>query len=284
MGALLEIWRAHRRRSRAAIVVVVLTTGLLGGTALAAWSGARRTASTFSAYQRDVTLSDVAVASPDVPRVRAIERLPFVKHSATYVGLNAFPIVDGKPLDDFRYTGVFGSLDGRFFSRDTATVVHGRLPNLDSTREVALSASIADRFGAGVGNDVEYLFADGNFKPLRRARFRVTGIVKLPPVVVDENDIIAGAVLPPAATAAHTESIYYAWQGLQLQRGARDVGKLIDALRTNPAINTYPPLIQRYDQTRVQAQRSIRPQAVALALFGLAAAIAALALGGLGIT
>ena len=53
MGALLDVRRAHRRRSAGASIAVVLTVGLLGGTALAAWAGARRPASTFAAYEPD---------------------------------------------------------------------------------------------------------------------------------------------------------------------------------------------------------------------------------------
>ena len=84
-------------------------------------------------------LSDVAVASPDVQRVRAIEQLPIVKER----DVSRLGRVSGRErqaVTEFRVTGVFGSLDGRFFDRDIATVVHGRLPRLDSTTEVALSA------------------------------------------------------------------------------------------------------------------------------------------------
>ena len=69
-------------------------------------------------------------------------QLPIVESSATYLGLAAFPVVNDKIVTEYRVTGVFGSLDGRFFDRDIATVVHGRLPRLDSTTEVALSAPV----------------------------------------------------------------------------------------------------------------------------------------------
>ena len=268
------------------IVAVALAVGLLGGAALASWAGARQTASTFAAYERAVKLSDLAVNTfvPDLKRVRAIAQMPGVETSATYLGLNAYPVVRGKVVTQFRYTGVFGSLDGRFFTQDTATVVKGRLPKLDATDELALSPKIAAQFGVRVGDHVKYFFADTHSKPLTRTTFRVVGIVKLPPVIVDENNIIEGAVLPPAATRAHLASLSYAWQGIRLVDGERGIGSFLDSLRSNPTVNSLPPVTQRYDETRVQAQRSIRPQAVALALFGLAAAIVALALGGLGVS
>ena len=265
--------------------MLALTVGLLGGLALASLAGARRTASTFAAYQRDVRLSDVAVNTnvPDLNRVAAIARLPGVRTSATWVGLNAFPVLHGHVVKDFRYTGVLGSLDGRFFTQDRATVVEGRLPRLDDAGEVALSSKVAARFGRGVGDNVTYQFDDSDFRPLGRTTYRVVGIVRLPPVIVDENDIIEGAVLPPAATRVRLGSLQYAWQGIRLVDGTSGISRFQRQLKSNPAVNTLAPVTQRYDDTRAQAQRSIRPQAVALALFGIGAALAALALGAFGV-
>ncbi len=228
-------------------------------------------------------LSDLAVNTfvPSLTRVGAIARLPGVRSSATYVGLNAFPVVDGKVVRDFRYTGVFASLDGRFFTQDRATVVAGRLPHEDARTELALSPKVATRFGVRVGDRINYRFEATRSKRVDDTTFRIVGIVKLPPVVVDENDIIEGAVLPPAATRADIDALAYSWQGIRLVDGAQGISKFLETLRTNPTVNSLPPVTQRYDETRVQAQRSIRPEAVALALFGLAAAVAVLALGGL---
>jgi hypothetical protein len=117
---------------------------------------------------------------------------------------------------------VFGSLDERFFTQDRATVIDGRLPRLDATDEVALSPKVANRLGVGVGDDVHYLIeSDSNSKTVARPVFRVVGIVKLPPVIVDENDVIEGAVLPPAASKHYVDAFYYAWQGIRLRGRAR---------------------------------------------------------------
>jgi putative ABC transport system permease protein len=284
MIAVVSVWRAHRRRSRRGVLAAALTIGLLGGIALTAFAGARQTASTFAAYERDVRLSDLAVNSfPDLQRVRAIARLPGVASSATYLGMDAYPVLGGRVVRDFRYTGVFGSLDGRFLTQDRATVIHGRLPHENATHELALSPRLAIRFGAGVGDEVKYRF-EKDSKVVGETVFRVVGIVRLPPVIVDENDIIEGAVLPPAATRAHLSSFYYAWQGLRLVDGVKGIPRFLDSLRADTAAKGLPLITQRYDETRVLAQRSIRPQAVALALFGAAAMIAAIALGGLALS
>ena len=111
----------------------------------------------------------------------------------------------------------------------------------------------------------------------------MTGIVQLPPVVVDENDIIVGASCRPRRRGAHGV-VYYAWQGLRLEHGARDVDRADRRAAHEPRAQRLPtghPTL-RPDPRPGPA---VDPAAGrALALFGLAAAIAAIALGGLGIS
>lgn len=264
--------------------VLTLTVAVVGGIALSTLAGARRTASTFAAYERNVRLSDLAVNTfePDLKRVEAIARAPGVKASATYVGLNAYPVIHGYVVRDFRYTGFFGSLDGRFFTQDRAVVVSGRLPGLAATGEIALTPAIATHLGVHVGDEVDYRFEDASAKSLGDSRYRVVGVVRLPPVIVDENDIIEGAVLPPAATRQRLDALVYAWEGISLVDGTRGIDRFLDTLRTNPAVNSLPLVTQRYDTTRVQAQQAIHPEALSLTLFGAAAGIVVVALGALG--
>lgn len=275
------LWRANRSRSRGAMLVVVVMLGLVGGVAIASVAGARRTASTFDAYQGDVRFSHVAVNTfiPDLERVEAIAALPGVESSATYLGLSGFPLVDGKVVEDFRYTGVFGSLDGRFFTQDRATVVEGRLPRLDATDEIAFTPVQARFMKAAFGDTVTYVYRDNETQEeLARTRYEVVGIVRLPPVLVDEYDIIEGAILPPAATKERLDAFYYAWQGIRLTDGLRGLDGFLRQLETDPVVSQLPAVVQRNDETRAKVQRAVRPQAMALGLFGVTAALAAIAL------
>lgn len=281
MKQMFFVWKANRSRRRGAMAVVVVLLGLVGGVAIASVAGARRTASAFDAYQADVRFSHVAVNTfiPDLERVEAIAALPGVETSATYLGLSGFPVVDGKVVEDFRFTGVFGSLDGRFFTQDRATVVAGRLPRLDATDEIALTRVQARFMKAGVGDTVTYLYKDNQTnEELARTRYEVVGIVRLPPVLVDEYDIIEGAILPPAATRDRLDAFYYAWQGIRLTDGLDGIKPFLRLLETHPVVSKLPPVIQRNDETQAKVQRAVRPQALALGLFGLAAATAAIAL------
>lgn len=285
------VWWAHRRGSLRALLGVALVVGLVGGLALASLAGARRTASTFAAYEDRNVLSHMAVNTfvPDLARVDAIAALPGVESSATYLGLDGYPVVDGEIIRDFRYTGLFGSYDGRFLTQDIATVVRGRLPRFDTADEIALTPGHAAHFGLDVGSEITYHFQTTDAEDsetvtdLGDTTYRVVGIVELPPVLVDENDIIQGAILPPAATAKRLDSFYYAWQGLRLDDGIGGIPALIERLKSDPSVNSLPPVVQRYDLTSAQVQRAVRPQAIALGLFGVAALIATLALGGQGI-
>ncbi|MEJ7845233.1 MAG: FtsX-like permease family protein [Acidimicrobiales bacterium] len=285
------VWRAHRRGKVRTLLGAALVIGLLGGVALASLAGARRTASTFAAYERQNRLSHLAVNTfvPDLDRVNAIAELPGVDTSATWLGLDAYPVLDGEVIRDFRYTGVFGSYDGRFLTQDIATVVSGRLPRLDAVDEVVFTPGHAEFFGVGVGDEITYHYEGRPDDPrepstdLGESTYRIVGIVELPPVLVDEYDIFEGAVLPPAATAERIDSFYYAWQGLRLEDGIDGIDPFIEQVVNDPRVNHLPPVLQRNDLIRAQVQRAVRPQAIALGLFGAAALVATLALGGQGV-
>ena len=117
---------------------LALIAGLLGGVALGAAAGARRTASAYSRYLTSINASDAFVNVPGrLPGMSAtqpitlISSLPGVVSHAAYLGLNGFPVVHGQVDDNFLDNSVNGSLDGEYFSQDRATVLSGQLPPQD---------------------------------------------------------------------------------------------------------------------------------------------------------
>jgi hypothetical protein len=272
----------HGRRWRAT-VGAVLVIGILGGVALAALAGARRTASSYSEYLEASNASDVLINTPvpDLERPEAIAHLPGVVASANYVGLFAAPVLRGQENDDWSLTGVFGSVDGRYFTQDAATVDEGRLPRVDATDEMALTAHMVDLFGVGLGEDLTLVYRDPNAEDqpeVGRQTYRVVGIVRLPPVLVDDADDLDGVLLPPAATRQFIQTAYYSWQGVRLGDGADGIEDFVSELATDPATRDIPPIIKRVDETSAKVQRALRPLAVTLALFGAAVGLAALVL------
>jgi hypothetical protein len=313
MRAAFYWFRATRRRTWRSALAVALIAGLLGAVALAALAGARRTSSAYGRYLAATRASDAFVnvpgAAPGFPLTEPltlIARLPGVIASAGYVGLAANPVVHGRVDDSFTTNNLIGSDDGPSFTadgfgQDQMTVLAGRLPASGSTGQIALTPLIARLFGVGVGGRVTYqmyrqdpttfqTYLDG------RRTFLVTAIVDIAPVLVDQADETEGGILPPSATRKLLTSYEFAWVGVRLARGTAGIPQLQHHLATlatevqrQVLLRTHQQLpgltfnITRSDIIRDEVQQAIRPQAVALAVFGLIAAAAMLVLVGQGL-
>jgi hypothetical protein len=287
-------WRANRGRSWRAALTVALIGGLLGAVALGALAGARRTASAYGRYLTSINASDVFVniPGPFLQPIPKIVGLPGVRSGGAWLGLNANPVVHGRVDDSFTDDGLEGSLDGEYFRQDRMTVLAGALPRLGATGQIALTAHLARVFGVSVGGHVTYQFYKLNGSPAGRSTFLVTAIVDAPPVLTDQFDAAALAVLPPAATARYRQAgeFSFAWVGLRLTAGAAGIpalqsrlAQLGRALSRTLHVPDAVMNIRRMDIVHNEVQQAIRPQAVALAVFGGLAALAMLVLIGQGL-
>jgi hypothetical protein len=140
------------------MTVLALLTGILGAVTLGALAGARRTDTAYDRYLAAINASDVFVnvpgALPGMPVTRPItliSSLPGVVAHATYIGVNGYPVVHGKPDYSFETNSVNASLDGEYFSQDRATVLAGALPPAESATTVVLTPATARMFGTSVG-------------------------------------------------------------------------------------------------------------------------------------
>jgi hypothetical protein len=278
--------------------VLSVVGGLLGAVALGALAGARSTASAYGRYLGATSASDVLVnilgPLPGLPLMRPfslISALPGITSHAALAGLNAIPVVHGHPDDSFLTANLVGSIDGEFFRQDRIVPVAGKLPPLDSTTSIVLTPQIARLFGTGVGGTVTYDFLShepGGKTGQEFRSYRVAAVGEIPPVLVDQADQLVSAVLPPGATRQVLAGSYgFGAVGLRLERGAAgipDLQRRLTALaadlqrQTNRATGEHDsglafPL-QRTDRVHNQVQQAITPEAVALAIFGLIAAVA----------
>src|ERR1700722_1121722 len=308
MRAALYVWRATAQRSWRTALTGALIGGLFGAGALGAVAGARRTASAYGRYLAATRASDAFVNVPGLlpgmaatRPIKLIEALPGITASDAYIGLNANPVVAGRIRDSFLTNSLTGSFDGAYFTRDRMTVLAGRLPRLDATREIALSPGIARLFGVGVGGRVTYQFYRQNpvtfqSTPGQRLTFRVTGIVDIPPVLVDQSDEQEGGVVPPGATRQLLPYYVFAWVGVRLDHGTAGIGALQHHLTSlaatvqrheSAAIRQQDVglsfAVARQDIVRSEVRQAIGPQVVALAVFGAIAALAMLILAGQGL-
>ena len=290
------------------VLALALLAGLLGGVALGAVAGARRTNAAYERYLTAINASDVGVNVPgQLPGMAAtrpyelIASLPGVIAHAAYIGLSGVPLVHGKPDNSFLVNSLNGSLDGEYFSQDRATVLAGRLPPQGSTSTVVLTPAIAKAFGTGVGGTVSYRFQPVGPEQQPAGKrftrsFRVAAIVEVPPALTDESDQAEGSIFPPGATRQLLPEYFYAWIGLRLAQGTAGTGALQKHLATLAADlqrqarqalhrDVPPPsfTVNRTDVIRSRVQQAIRPEAVALSVFGAIAALAMLVLVGQGL-
>ena len=290
------------------VLALALLAGLLGGVALGAVAGARRTNAAYERYLTAINASDVGVNVPgQLPGMAAtrpyelISSLPGVIAHAAYIGLSGVPLVHGKPDNSFLVNSLNGSLDGEYFSQDRATVLAGRLPPQGSTSTVVLTPAIAKAFGTGVGGTVSYRFQPVGPEQQPAGKrftrsFRVAAIVEVPPALTDESDQAEGSIFPPGATRQLLPEYFYAWIGLRLAQGTAGTGALQKHLATLAADlqrqarqalhrDVPPPsfTVNRTDVIRSRVQQAIRPEAVALSVFGAIAALAMLVLVGQGL-
>jgi FtsX-like permease family len=278
-------------RTWRSVVLTAVLCGLLGAVSLAALAGARRTESAYGRYLRAINASDVLVnvPSPDTTLDARVSALPGIRSSAAWLGLDANPVVHGRVNYDFQTNGFAGSVDGELFTQDTMTVLAGHLPPLDSNNEIALTPTVARLFGVGVGGRVTYQFEDdlalSPDEPSGDITYRVAAIVQLPPALVDQFDQVASAVIPPAATALARRlpgSVSFSWVAVRLLEGSAGVSAF-QASVARLAVQVghgYTFALRKLDTVHQQVQEAIRPETVAMALFGALAALALLVLVG----
>jgi hypothetical protein len=290
-------------------LVLVLLIALLGGVAMAAVAGARRTQSSFPAYLASTNPGDVQVFTEFDPitgvgysaRVdRAIARVRYVMRAVDVIGF------DGtlQPLGPARGSGVpgeappsvEGSPNGEYFTQDRVTLVRGRMADPARSDEVMMSAGGAAELGLRLGSAERVAFfttAQVNSpsfrgypadKPYLVIALKLVGIVANSDQVVQDDDAALGnqlAVLTPALTR-RLESCcaYYSYVSLQLDGGARHEAAVLGAVRKiTPDLGqaggsqTNAPLVAK-------AERTIRPESIAFGVFGVIAALAALVICG----
>jgi hypothetical protein len=285
------------RRSWRMALLIALMGGLLGSVALGALAAARRTDSAYGRYLRAANDSDVMVDVPGplLPVIKEVMRVPGALSSAAWIGLNAAPVINGKVDPAFQTDALTGSLDGEFYRQDKLTVIAGKLPPAGSTGKIILTPQMAATFHLAVGDHMTWQFyrvptrdglpEDVPARPAGRTTFVVAAIADVSPALVDTFDNVEAAILPPAATTRYLNGEWeFGWASLRLIRGDAGVPELrrqLSALATAIRRQTHFPIsftIRRLAVIKHEAQQSIEPQAVALAVLGGLAGIALLAL------
>ncbi|MGZ6980525.1 MAG: FtsX-like permease family protein [Ilumatobacteraceae bacterium] len=287
-------FRSTFRRQLAGYLGLVIVIALIGGVAMAAVAGARRTQSSYPTFMASTNPSDLTIsyfdgaAPPEL--AAAISNLPHVKRVASMGLLGALPIgLDGAPrLDVIPEIDAFASTDGLMSAVDRPTIVAGRMLDPTSLNEIVMTDAAASVLGMHLGQSMPFGFythdqvvspgfGSASMAPTLRIDAKLVGLIVVNnQVVQDDVDRVPATMLftPALAHTAANEELNTIF-GLQLQHGARDVAD------TERAFIEALPGPANYDfhvTSRIEAQveRTVKPEAIALGLFGAIAAIVAL--------
>ena len=275
-------------------VLLGLLVGVAGGAVLTAAAGARRTDSAYSRFLVASRAADVFVAPFNTGLggyYRAVAQLPDVAVVAPLVGVNAIPLRrDDRPVTS---GPVVVPADSRFGHQlEIPKLLAGRLPRPDRPGEVAVSQTGARTMHLQVGSTLVLGACAGQVctrADTRRLRERVVGVFVTRGSVVPVTDIDKlGLTL--ASTALLDQLVH------QLGPGIRGFDAAYVKLRPGVSTERFARQAQALARTfpgtggqvfvadeAAQAatiERSIRPQALALAIFAMVLAVTALLIVG----
>jgi FtsX-like permease family len=302
-------FRATFRRRWTGYLTIVLLVGLVGGVAMGAIAGARRTQSAFPSYLAATDASELTMqASSNVSQYTSeqieklgqhLARLPRVTRLAIAPNLFVVPLgPHGRPLpaaEDNDDVTAIGSEHGEYFAQDRVTVTQGRMAEAQSPSEMVATAEAAKLSGWHVGETVAFgaytiqqaESPDFNFateQPALRFSAKLVGLVVFPSQVVndDVDRYPTFVLLTPALTARLRATQVYPTFGLRLAHGSADVPKVEkEIIALLPRGTTYTFHVTSVAEGEVE--RSSKPEAIALGVFGGIAGLAALLIAGLAI-
>jgi hypothetical protein len=300
-------FRATFARRWADYLTLVLLIGLIGGLAMGSVAAARRTASSFTVYWAATNPSDLfggtGVLDPaahltayEAPIVAKIAHLPHVKSIESQSGINLLPLQpDGAPEQNVPEFSPgpgngYGSVDGLYFDQDRVAVLQGRRADPANPDEFMLSAPQAQSMGLRVDDVVRFGiytnaqiqrhdFGSAAVKPYRVIEAKLVGIAAFnDAVIADEADEGSAPdnLFTPALTRPLLDCcVNYSASGIQVEGGARYIpAVLAEISRAFPKVPLSFAAVA--GQVLPKAQRSLKPEAIALGAFGGIVAVACL--------
>lgn len=277
---------------------------LTGGLAMASVAGARRTQSSYPTYLASTSPSTLSMgvfsprgngsSGPDISA--KIRRLPEVIDLHTFLSPLVVPLApNGAPqLNSVGTVPVGGSLDGYLTAEDRLTAVKGRLANPRSPDEIVLTSAAARIWGVHVGQTVPlgYYnsrqadlpgFGTPTVKPVVRVMARVTGLVVFnSEIVQDDVDRAYGFVfLTPAmlrqAVRVDPSAVTPAFYAIRLRHGDLHLAQVEREL-VSLVPKGYSFTFHVTANNLAKVELAVKPESVALAAFGIIAALICLIL------
>lgn len=289
-------------------VSLALLIGMVGGLAMGAIAGARRTQSSFPAFMGSTNppqldgVIDFVDGQPgaaglgwDPARQAAIAKLAHVERVVTEAGINTIPLPpNGVPISvpGFPAQSGEGSGDTSSLPEVLGQPIEGHLPV--GPDEFVVSPETEQSFHLHVGQQVTFAvytnhetltpgFGTDRVRPYRRIRATLVG------VVVNSNDVIQDQVdqandqvfgFDEALTRPLLRCCtIYSASAVLLQGGSRYVSLVRQQIYQLLPQGFSPFAANPVQAIEAKAERAIKPESIALAVFGAIAGLAALVIG-----
>jgi hypothetical protein len=310
--------RATFGRRWTGYLAIVLLIALLGGLAIGSIAAARRTQSSYPTFLASTNPSTLFVptanwqpgspnsagADPGIsssllrlPLVRAVENEDNI--NAQPLGRNGYPLPAPAKADSLGISILNndGSIDGEFSDQDRLTAIAGRLANPKQANEIMVSSIVAEALNLHVGQVVPIGFytnaqttlpgygtgGTATFKAKAHLAMdmKVVGIVTFNnQVVLDSLDATntAQIVYTPALThwlvqCCVTSTTTY----LKLAHGVSDIAAVEREITRAHPRGSIPFGVESSSDV---AERAIKPESIALGVFGGIAALATVLIAG----
>ena len=287
--------RATLPRRWGGYLALTLLVGLVGGVALGSLTAARRTYASYPAFLASTNPSDLFVlpqtSSPEPGLVNRLARLPHVRSAEEGEQINAATLTPRGKVQTVLETQVelVASPNGLFTDQDRLKIIKGRAADPARADEVVATNEAASVLHLHVGQRIPVGIvrsSSQNEQLYRRAKLTVVGIgvlgIQLVHDDIDSNR--AGFLVGTPALLRQYESCCAtnSYDGLQLDGGSRYATTVLqgyERLIDNPALSHGQLVVYQTAAIEAEAQQAIRPEAVALAVFGVIALVAALIIG-----
>jgi hypothetical protein len=297
-------FRATFRRRWAGYLALAVLIGLAGGIAMGSMVASRRTEASYPKFLASTNPSDLVVQPFTTPAysprfVGQLARLPHVDTVAVAVPFTSVTLTKRGTLGTvlLAHTQLVATLarpHGLYADQDRVTIVHGRRADPARPDEVVASPDAAALLHLQVGSHLRVGLISSSQQGAgipsnRRVDLTVVGIGVFNTQVLQDgiDSGRTGFLLGTPALAREFASCCASGMnaGLRLDGGSRfatAVGQEYQHLvATSPDITSGSSELYVYITSAIeaQAQRAIRPEAIALAVFAVIAGLAALIIG-----
>jgi hypothetical protein len=294
-------------------LTIVLLVGLLGGLAMGAMAGARRTQSSFPTLMARADSSTLltlsGVANPAIGQAngynpaleRAIAHLAYVKAERSMAEINIIPFsAKGQPVAAAEGQSFNGSVNGEEFTQDRIIITDGRMANPRRVNEFVMDSASARDFGFHLGQVVTF-WAYSNaqaaklstltlsqvvkdVKPILRFKVKLVGVGAISPSDLMQDSVDAGDSTNVLFTPALTDQLLRCcvnttYSALQL-RGGTAHESAVETEISKVLPKGLPSEFTQGSVVLAKAEQTIKPESIALGVFGVMALLAMLVIAG----